>query len=129
MNNEPMSGYPENPEQQPRLKQIKTLIERHNFLVDQVSILEIEFKEKYEKLHEFKKILQTDIKLQKQALERNTQLIQTAEIIKKATSKNFKQIIKKPAMNKLEQRIDDLNYEDFIYRAEFLKKIDFKKKN
>src|SRR6056297_1909819 len=98
MNTTPMSGYPENPEKQSRLKQITILIERHNFLVDQVSILERDFDEKYDKLNKFKQVIREDIQQQKH-------------------------IIKRPQMNKLQQRIDDLNYGNFIYREEFLKKI------
>ncbi len=123
MNHQPMSGYPENPDKQSRLEQIKTLIERHNFLVDQVSLLEGDFEEKYNKLNEFKKLTREDIEQQKQLLKQNLDLIKIAEVIKKDTSKNFKQIIKTPNMNKLKQRIDDLNYENYMYRDEFLKKI------
>jgi hypothetical protein len=123
MNNAPITGYPENPEKKNRLEQIKTLIERHNFLVDQVTILEREFIEKDEILEDFKRIFNQDIQELKRLLEINNKLTTEVEKYKKYVSSSFKQVIKKPLYDKTKKRIENIGYENFIYRDELRRKL------
>ena len=123
MDNAPITGYPENPEKKNRLEQIKTLIERHNFLVDQVTILEREFTEKDEILEDFKRIFNQDIQELRRLLEVNKKIVTEVEKYKKHVSSSFKQVIKKPMYDKTKKRIESLGYENFIYREELRRKL------
>jgi hypothetical protein len=119
----PVSGYPENPEKKKRLEQLKILIERHNFLIDQVNILEKDFEEKDKKLTLFKYEMKEDLEEQKKMIEQTHELIKETERIKKVAGKDFKEIVKKPIYEKLEKRINNLGYEDYIYREELMRKL------
>ncbi|MFP4567679.1 MAG: hypothetical protein ACLFN8_01920 [Candidatus Woesearchaeota archaeon] len=123
MNTTPVSGYPENPEKKTRLEQIKILVERHNFLVDQVSALESEFEDKEELLENFKELIKKDLNNEKKVIEQNKELIDECERVKKITSKSFKEIVKKTQYDKIKKRINTLNYENYIYRDELYRKI------
>ena len=118
----PTTGFPENPDREKRLDQLKILVDRHNFLVDQVSALKVDFEKKDEYLKNFKELLREDIKQQKEALQKNKSLISEVEKIKRTTSIDFKNIVKTPTFQKLEKRINSLEYENFITRDEFNRK-------
>ena len=123
MEQPPLTGFPENPDKKTRLEQVKILIERHNFLVDQVVILEQEFTKKEQEIEKFDKEIREDLEKQKKELEENKQLIRNLELTKKNISGEFKQIVKTPLFNKLEKRIDGLGYENYIYRDELMRKL------
>jgi len=123
MSYDSITGTPENPEKKNRKEQLKIIIQRHNFLVDQVILLEKEFYEKEINLETFKEIIKEDIKQQKEQLELTKKLIQESEQIKKIISDKFKYTIKKPIFEKLEKRVNNIKYEDYIHREELLRKM------
>lgn len=123
MQDTPITGFPENPEKKNRLEQLSIMIERHNFLVDQVSLLEQEFDEKNKRLEYFKEIVKKDIEEQKIILEENKKLFEIAERLKKEVGDSFKEVVKKPFFEKLNKRVNDLRFEDFVHREELNRKI------
>lgn len=124
--NEPVqvSGYPENPEREKRLDSMKILIDRHNFLVNQVSLLEAAFNEKDTKIKTFKDEFQEDLFEQKKLIEQTKSLITQVEQIKKTIGIDFKNIVKRPLFEKLEKRINGIEYENYVTRDELNRKFD-----
>ena len=123
MDSNTQNKYITNPEKEKKEEQVKILIERHNFLVDQVSILEQDFIKKEENLQRFKKEIQEDLAQEKKQLEQTKKLLRDVEKYKKNIGIEFKQIIKTPIFEKLKKRIDSLNYEEYIYRDELYRKL------
>ncbi|MCC7574753.1 hypothetical protein KO361_04130 [Candidatus Woesearchaeota archaeon] len=115
---QPPKKYPSNPEREKKIEQLKILIERHNFLVDQVNLLDKDFEEKEIRIKDFKKITKQDLEEQKQTINQVKELIIKTEKLKKEISKDFKEIVKKPLLDKLDKRIDNTKYEEYIYRDE-----------
>lgn len=114
---------PTNPEKEKRLEQIRILVDRHNFLVEQVTQLEQEFEDKEEKLEIFKTELTKDLEEQKQKLNKNKKIIEEIQKIKKKLSKDFKDIVKKPQLDKVTKRIHEKKYEEYIHRDELHRKL------
>ena len=119
----PFTGFPENPEKKNKEEQVRILIERHNFLVDQVAFLEKEFLKKDEMLYEFKKTLNEDLIYQKEKLEQNKELLRLVLKLKNEIGGEFKQIIKTPLFEKLKKRVDSLEYEEYVHREELKRKL------
>ena len=123
MNQNPVTGFPENPDKKSREEQVKILIERHNFLVDQIAILEDSFFEKEKYLDELRRSILDDLSSHKELLAQNQELLRVVKKLKKDASADFKQIVKRPVFNKLEKRINDLNYEDYVFREELMRRL------
>ncbi len=117
-----MKAIPENPENKDRLRQITILVERHNFLVEEVSKLEDSFLSKELALDDFKKEYVYELNLIKEDLARVNSLIKKAENMKNEISSEFKEVVKVPLLKKLERRVDNLGYENFIFREELWRK-------
>lgn len=124
MQNNPISGYPENPEKKSKLELVSIMIERHNFLIDQVSKLEKVFEEKNNRLDLFKEEVKKDIDKQKKLLEENKELFEVLEKVKKDVVADFKQVAKRPLFEKLTKRVNELKYEEFMHREELMRKLE-----
>jgi signal transduction histidine kinase len=101
------------------LKQISSMIERHNQLVEEINSIESLQKSKEEKIEQLKSDITHELTFLRTRVSDIKELVEKAEKYKLSISKDFKRIIKTDSFNRLSRRIDNLNFENRMSRSEF----------
>lgn len=102
---------------------IKNIIERYNFLVQLSDNISNEINQRDIALNTFKSELKQDFSELKKNIQEFLVLLEEAEKNKNILINNFKDIIKKDAIERLNRRIDNLNYEQLVTKNELYKYI------
>lgn len=99
-------------------KQITSMIERHNMLVEEINTLDREHTQKNAELEIFKQNVQTTLEILRRNLDEINSLVEKTQRYKKAVANEFKQIVKADSLARLNSRINNLHLEENIFRKE-----------
>lgn len=103
-------------------KQVRTLINRYNMLVSETEALQKECAERDEKVEALKEEIGKKIEELKSNIEETSEGINHTDAKRKEVSKDFRSLVKKDAVARVERRIDNLKFEEMISREEFYRK-------
>lgn len=97
---------------------IKNLTERYNFLVQLSDNISNEVKQRDLDVYHFDTDIKEEFEMLKEQLQCFLKMLEEAEKDKKSVASDFRYLIKKDALERLNRRIDNLPYEQIVHRWE-----------
>jgi hypothetical protein len=106
------------------IKQISSMIERYNQLLEDIKMVEDLQKSKDDKLNALNSEMTNELSLLRSRVSEIKELVDKTTKYKILVGREFKTIIKTDSFNRLSKRIDNLNFENRMSRAEFYRALE-----
>jgi archaellum component FlaC len=106
------------------VKQISSIIERYNLLVNDIKSIEDLQKIKDDELKQLNNTMNNELLLLRARVSEIKELVDKTTKYKIFVGREFKQIIKSDSFNRLSRRVDNLNFENRMSRDEFYKALE-----